>query len=293
MGVWWNQSNGTFMKLIVESGATKTAWRSVDESGVLRSVQTAGLNPTCLDEDRCMDIVREAVPHLNPEGRQVGEVFFYGAGLVSEESCAPIRAALEMWCPFAEIRFHSDLLAAARALFGDGSGIVAIMGTGSNSCLYSDGEIVSNIRSGGFIIGDEGSGAALGKALMSDYVKGLLPEAVAKDLDDRYGLTYQQIVRRVYKEPGAAAFLASFAPFVLEHLAEPSGYIRNMLSDCLEAFVRRALSRYPGVKEVGVVGSFGCACEGLLREAGARYGLDFVKFVRNPVDELVSYHMNR
>lgn len=281
------------MMIIAESGASKTAWRAVCADGRVRSVQTEGLSPTCLDREHCMSIVRKAVPQLNPEGRHVDAVFFYGAGLVSEESCAPIHEALEMWCPLADIRFHSDLLAAARALFGDGDGIVAIMGTGSNSCLYSGGEIVSNFCSGGFIIGDEGSGSALGRALISDYIKNLLPEDVMKDLDDRYGLTYQQIVRRVYKEPGAAAFLASFAPFVLEHLDEPSGYMRHMLRECLESFITRALCRYPGTGKVGVVGSFGCACKDELLQAGSRHGLDFVKFVKDPIDELVPYHKNR
>lgn len=245
------------MIIIAESGATKTAWRAVEDAGGVRTIQTAGLSPTCLDAAHCMAVVREAVPQLNPEGRRVDSVFFYGAGLVSEESVAPIREALEMWCPFAQTHFHSDLLAAARALFGDGSGVVAIMGTGSNSCLYRDGEIVSNHHSGGFIIGDEGSGSALGKALISDYIKGLLPDEVMRAFDERYSLTYQDIVRKVYKEQGAAAFLASFAPFVLEYADEPSGYMLSLLKECLELFVKRALSRYDGVKEIphGACGS--------------------------------------
>ena len=111
------------MKLIVESGATKTAWRAVCEDGSVRSVQTDGLSPTCLDLEHTRAIVRKAVPELNPEGRRVDQIFFYGAGLVSEESATPVRDALEMWCPMAAIEFHSDITAAARALFGDGNGV--------------------------------------------------------------------------------------------------------------------------------------------------------------------------
>ena len=282
------------MRIIVESGATKTAWRSVAKDGTLRSVQTGGMSPTCLDAEHFQTLVREAVPQLNPDGLLVEAVYFYGAGLVSEETCAPIRAALEMWCPFARVDFHSDLMAAARALFGDGDGIVAIMGTGSNSCLYSGGVLENRFYSGGYIIGDEGSGSALGKALISDYIKGLLPQAVTRSFDERFCLDYQQIVRKVYKEPGAAAFLASFAPFVLEHVEEPTGYMSTLVDDCLEAFVRRALSRYPDTsgtgRKVGVVGSFGHACQDRLRAIGARYGLEFEKFLKSPIDELVRYH---
>lgn len=279
------------MIIVADSGATKTAWRAISADGNVRPVQTGGMSPTCLEAEHFISVVRDAIPALNPEGAHVEDIYFYGAGLVGEDTTAPVRSALEMWCPFARIHFFSDLTAAARALFGDGSGIVAIMGTGSNSCLYSDGEITGHIHTGGYIIGDEGSGSALGKALVADYIKGLLPEDVAKVFDDRYALTYPLIVRKVYKEPGAAAFLASFAPFVLEYVDEPSGYMRKLLYDCLESFVRRTLCRYAGpVRQVGVTGSFGCACEKYLREIGARHDLDFVKFVKSPVDGLVSYH---
>ena len=276
------------MIIIAESGGTKTEWRSVSPEGTIRSAQTAGMNPSCLDPSHFQSLVREAVPVLNPYGKHVGAVYFYGAGLVSEESSMPVREALEMWCPFADLHFFSDLMAAARALFGDGDGIVAIMGTGSNSCLYENGSIVSNIRPGGFILGDEGSGAALGKALLSDLVKGMLPDDVAAEFSRCYGLDYPEIVRRVYREPAASAFLASFAPFIIENISHP--YMRNLVSDCVDAFMRRSLSRYAGHTKVGIVGSLGCACEDILREAGKVYGLEFVKFIKSPIEELVRYH---
>ena len=283
------------MKLIVESGATKTAWRAVCEDGSVRSVQTDGLSPTCLDLEHTQAIVRKAVPELNPDGRRVEEIFFYGAGLVSEESAAPVAQALEMWCPMARIQFHSDILAAARALFGDGSGVVAIMGTGSNSCLYENGRIVHNIRPGGYVLGDEGSGVWLGREFLADFVKGMLPADVEADFVREFSLDYTQIVRKVYKEPAASAFMASLAPFILSH--KENEYVRELMLRCLDSFARRALSRYGAYAEdagaarkVGVVGSFGCACEDMLREVGDRYGLEFVKFLKSPVDALVTYH---
>ncbi len=280
------------MKIIVESGATKTAWRSLGEDGGVIGAQSAGLNPSCISLENLQSIIREVVPVLNPQGKHVREIHFYGAGLVSEEAAAPVRECLEMWCPLAEISFHSDMLAAARALFGDGSGIVAIMGTGSNSCLYENGKIVSNIRPGGYILGDEGSGMALGKALLADFIKGLLPQHVEDEFIKEYSLDYPAIVRKVYREPAASAFMASFAPFVMSRLDDP--YMKGLTSGCIEDFVRRSLSRYGNSGEagakVGVVGSFGCACEAMLKEIGARYGLEFIKFIKSPIDELVEYH---
>lgn len=285
------------MKLIVESGATKTSWRALCDDGSVRSLQTEGLSPTCLDVQHTQDIVRKAVPLLNPEGRYVSEVFFYGAGLVSAESSASLAMALEMWCPMAQVHFYSDILAAARALFGDGNGVVAIMGTGSNSCLYEGGQIVSNIRPGGYILGDEGSGVALGRAFLADFVKGLLPADVEADFVREFSLDYSQIVCKVYKEQAASAFMASFAPFILSHSHDP--YIKILIQECLESFVKRSLARYAASAEdaasaskVGVVGSFGCACEDMLRQIGERYGIEFVKFIKSPVEELVKYHSN-
>lgn len=184
------------MKLIVESGATKTAWRTVLEDGSVRDLVTEGLSPTCLDQEYLQDIMRNAIPELNPEGKRVEHIYFYGAGLVSEASAAPLRSCLEMWCPFAEMEFHSDILAAARALFGDGSGVVAIMGTGSNSCLYENGKIVRNIRPGGYVLGDEGSGVWLGRAFLADFVKGMLPVYIEKEFVDLTGLDYPTVVRK-------------------------------------------------------------------------------------------------
>jgi N-acetylglucosamine kinase-like BadF-type ATPase len=283
------------MKIIVESGATKTAWRAISVEGNMTEVLTQGLSPTCLDAEHISDIVRKAVPALNPDGKRVEQIVFYGAGLVSEESTASLRSCLEMWCPFASVEFHSDILAAARALFGDGSGVVAIMGTGSNSCLYENGQIVKNIRPGGYVLGDEGSGVALGRAFLADFVKGLLPESIESEFSAQTGLDYSGIVRKVYREQAASAFMASLAPFVLSHMDEP--YIRSMVRDCLESFVKRALSRYAGYAgdraaacKVGVVGSFGCACEDMLREIGREYGLEFVAFLKSPIDQLVKYH---
>lgn len=285
------------MFIVVESGATKTAWRAVSKDGSVRAVQTAGLSPTCLDLEHTQQIVRKAIPELNPEGCHVEEIFFYGAGLVSPQSYAPLEQALQMWCPMADVHFHSDILAAARALFGDGSGVVAIMGTGSNSCLYEDGEITRNIRPGGFILGDEGSGVSLGRAFLADLIKGLVPPAIETDFNNEIGLDYAQIVRKVYKEPAASAFMASLAPFILAR--KDDRYIHGLIEDCLESFISRALERYAdnaaeGIAcKVGVVGSFGCACEEMLRNLSRRHPLEFVRFIKSPIDGLVTYHRNR
>lgn len=276
------------MKIIVESGATKTDWRLITDDGQVRSASGPGLNPSVLDSGQIGRIVGAVIPQLNPDGKSVDEIFFYGAGLVSDTAAAPLAEAFGMWCPFARVEFHTDMLAAARALFGDGSGVVAIMGTGSNSCLYENGSVVRNIRPGGFILGDEGSGAALGKAFLSDYIKGLVPESLEKEFEEEFKLDYQNIVRKVYREPAPSAFLASFAPFLIAH--DDDVYVDSLLEECVEAFVARSLSRYGKCSRAGVVGSFGYACAEYLRRAGARHGLEFTDFLKSPIEKLVEYH---
>lgn len=282
------------MIFIVDSGGTRTEWRSVDTNGVVRAAQTAGMNPSCHEDSHFVSVINEAVRLLNPDGEKVERIYFYGAGLINTRSVAPIHAVMERKFPSAFIDFRSDLLAAARALFGNGTGIVAIMGTGSNSCLYSDGKPVQSYGSGGFILGDEGSGAALGRAFLSDYIKKLMPDEVYQEFYARYALQYQDIVENVYRKPGASAYLGSFAPFILENQEEPAGYLRSLLDECIDSFMRRALIRYKDDDgrdfKVGVVGSFGYACEERIREIGRRYGLEFVKFLKSPIDELVNYH---
>lgn len=276
------------MKIIVESGATKTDWRLITDDGQVRSASGPGLNPSVLDSGQIGRIIGAVIPQLNPDGKSVDDIFFYGAGIVSDTAAAPLAEAFGMWCPFARVEFHTDMLAAARALFGDGSGVVAIMGTGSNSCLYENGSVVRNIRPGGFILGDEGSGAALGKAFLSDYIKGLVPESLEKEFEEEFKLDYQNIVRKVYREPAPSAFLASFAPFLIAH--DDDVYVDSLLEECVEAFVARSLSRYGKCSRAGVVGSFGYACAEYLRRAGARHGLEFTDFLKSPIEKLVEYH---
>lgn len=278
------------MIIIAESGATKTDWRALHPDGSITSVQTEGLNPLVMSPDEMNRTIGSAIPGVNPSGTRVSQVFFYGAGLVSPEAGAQLASILELWCPFAELEFHTDMEAAGRAVFGDGSGVVAIMGTGSNSCLWEEGRIVRNIRPGGFILGDEGGGAALGRMFLADYIKGLVPEELASLFEKTYGLDYPAIVKGVYRSEAPSRFVASFARFVCENqrLEYAAGLIERNIRD----FMERSLVRY-GNGKVGVAGSLGYACRGQLEAIGKDYGLEFVKFVQAPIDGLVAYHKSK
>lgn len=275
------------MKLIIESGSTKADWRSVADDGTVRSLRTEGMNPLLQNVEDIRGIVGKALPSLDPEGKTITDVFFYGAGLVSSSVAGPLLETFSLFCPLARIECESDLVAAARALFGDGSGTVAILGTGSNSCLWENGRIVSSVRSGGYVLGDEGGGAALGKLFLADYIKGLVPEGLASSFAEKYGLDYAGIVSRLYSQNAPSRFLGSFARFVLENRDDEyaAGLVRKNLTD----FIERVLMRY-GCRMTGIVGSVGMACRNELMELGRQYGLDFVRFIESPIEELVRYH---
>lgn len=297
------------MKLIIESGATKADCCLVDDDGNVRSrYRTGGINLASMDASTVSQRAGDAVSFVCSAGfcpeKDVAEVFFYGAGVIEEY---PLDA-LESYCnedprknairdafPGAVCHFHSDLMAAARGLCGDRPGIVAILGTGSNSCLYDGARIVRNIRPGGFILGDEGSAAALGRMFLADYIKDLLPEEVAEAFRKEYALGYGDVVRMVYRDSSPAASVAAFAPYVVSWQENP--HIRSMICRNFRDFLERSLLRYmsdiqgcAGNMEVSVTGSFGCACRELLQETGKDYGICFTRFVPAPLDGLVRYH---
>ena len=275
------------MKLIIESGSTKTDWRSVADDGKVIGFRTSGINPLLQSEDDIRSVMAKAIPEVNPQGRTVDEVFFYGAGVLSPAFAEPLVSLLATWCPLARIECETDLTAAARALFGDGSGVAVILGTGSNSCFWENGKAVSTIRTGGFILGDEGSGAVLGKMFLSDYIKGLVPEPLKSMFDKEYGLDYASIVTRVYRQEAPSRFLASFARFIMDN--KENEYAAGLVRRNIRDFMERVLVRY-GESRIGVVGAFGVACMEELIEIGQEYGLEFVRFVQSPADELVKYH---
>lgn len=307
------------MKLIVESGATKADCCLIGSDGTVRSrFRVSGINLASMDVSTVSQRAGDAVSFVRSEGfcpeQDVTEVFFYGAGVIGEDDSARPYAeeqgnqldkaegkadagkdAVRKAFPGAVFHFNSDLMAAARGLYGDGAGIAAILGTGSNSCLYCGGRIVRNIRPGGFILGDEGSAAALVRMFLADYIKDMLPEEIADAFRRKYSLGYADVVRIVYRSAAPAASMAAFAPYIVGLQGHP--YVRSMICRNFRDFIGRSLLRYVSEPvtgrediEVRVTGSFGCACRELLHETGRDCGIRFTSFVPAPLDGLIGYH---
>ena len=277
------------MVIIADSGSTKVDFRVVDDNGKVHKTACRGLNPVYVSGQDIQDALKASV--LPVSGKKVDAVYFYGAGVIGE-TADKVRNAFTEVFDYDLIYVESDMLGAARALFGDRAGIACILGTGSNSCCYDGRKIVHNVRSGGFILGDEAGGADLGKRLLKAYVKGLMPASLEQEFRECYKLDYAAIVRHVYREPEPGRFLGSFSPFLDEHLDDP--FVVSLLVDAFNDFIRINVMQYDyGHLEVGFVGSIASVYKDVLEKCLDDAGIQLSSIMSSPIDALVHYHTHR
>ncbi len=270
------------MKITTDSGSTKCTWL-LDTDGQVRKVRTTGINAVQFSPEQIREVLAQ-LPHCG----QVEAIQFYGAGCGESfpETSEKLRRTLAEHFQCDRIAIESDLLGAARALFQHGEGIACILGTGSNSCWYCDGEIRQHVPPLGYILGDEGSGAALGRNLLNAIFKGHIP--LREEFLAAHDLTYEQIISRVYREPYANRFLASFVPFIHAHI--DSVQVRELVTQSFRAFAERNLSRYPAGQPISFVGGVAAHFAALLRESLTQAGYPIREIVESPDDGLIKYH---
>lgn len=274
------------MTLIADSGSTKTAWAVCSGGNVETTYETAGINPFHQSND---EIVR-TVDVLPPLIRQADRLYFYGAGCTAEKK-EVVADALRSVFADADISVESDLLGAARALLQHECGIACILGTGSNSCLYDGHRITQNVPPLGYILGDEGSGAAIGKRFVGDCLKNQTPADLKRLFLDTYATSTADIVEHVYRQPLANRYLAQFAPFLSANIGRYD-YIRTLVTDCFRDFFTRNVLQYDGARDLPVafVGSVAFHFAALLREAAQTLGLTVGKIEKSPIVGLAAFH---
>ncbi|HHT61449.1 MAG: ATPase [Paludibacteraceae bacterium] len=277
------------MILIADSGSTKTDWRLISEKEEVKSVSTPGINPFYQTEE---EIENQISTLLYPElmGFSVKKIFFYGAGCAFEDKKQIVKNAISVSFPKAQIEIESDLLAAARGLFLKEKGIACILGTGSNSCFYDGKNIIHNVSPLGFILGDEGSGAVLGKKFAADCLKNQLPEKLKDKFLKQYDLTPAQIIESVYKKPFPNRFLAQFTRFLSENIAEPSIY--NIVFDSFTEFFTRNIMQYNNYKDYPVcfIGSIAYYFKDVLEVAANELDIQIGIIYQSPMPGLIKYH---
>ena len=282
------------MILIADSGSTKTDWCLCNQGTILCNIQTQGINPYHQSEEAIEAVLREELlPQLTQHSafniQNTIDIVFYGSGCANETACNRIKKAIHKVLETKDITVHSDLLGAARALCGHEEGIACVLGTGSNSCLYNGKEITANTPPLGYILGDEGSSAVLGRRLVGDCLKNQLPEAIRDEFLTEYGLTQEIILEKVYRQPLANRFLASLTPFLSKHREVPE--VHNLLVESFVAFFVRNVKQYrrPWLP-IHFVGSIANAFAPELKEAAESLGMELGTIMRSPMEGLIKYH---
>ncbi len=275
------------MILLADSGSTKTDWCLVDHGQSVLQVFTKGTNPFFQTaEEISKEIEKGLMSQLGND--DIDAVYFYGAGCAFPEKNRIVSTALAAHIA-APIEIGSDLLAAARALCGKEAGIACIMGTGSNSCFYDGNEIVDNVSPLGFILGDEGSGAVLGKLLVGDCLKNQLSPVLQAKFFKQFNITREEILDKVYKQSFPNRFLASLSPFLVQNIREPQ--IHQLVLNSFRAFFKRNVMQYDYRRyKVHLVGSVAYFYQDVLREAAGELGISIGHIIQSPMKGLVNYH---
>jgi hypothetical protein len=276
------------MMLIADSGSTKTDWVLINGSQRVH-YSTIGFNPFFVGTDVIYaELVKELGSKLDTGA--VKNVFFYGAGCSTEANNLIVENALTRFFPNAEVQVEHDLLAAARALLGDQRGFAAIIGTGSNTCIYNGKNIEHNIDSLGYLLGDEGSGSYIGKKIVRDHLRGYLPLELNQRFIERFSLTAPEIYHRLYYQPTPNRFLASFCHFAADHKHEE--YIQQIVDQCFTDFFAHQVSKYPLYRHFtfNCVGSVGNIFRDELKRVATQFGMEMGNIIAAPIDALVKYH---
>ena len=282
------------MILIADSGSTKTDWCLCNNGTKLQSIQTQGINPYHQSEEAIEQVLTEELLPQLFQGTELliknsTKVIFYGAGCANETANKRVKEAIQKVLGVDDITIHSDLLGAARALCGHEEGIACVLGTGSNSCLYNGKEIIANIPPLGYILGDEGSSAVLGRRLVGDCLKNQLPEALRKEFLSEYELTQEIILEKVYRQPLANRFLASLTPFLSKHREVPEVH-RLLVESFVDFFVRNVKQYRRPWLPIHCIGSIANAFSSEVKEAAESLGMELGTIEQSPMEGLIKYH---
>ncbi len=273
--------------LIADSGATKTDWCLTRNGEIIQRFSSKGISPVFQTQE---EIAEEIKLHVYPVFKKsnIAAVYFYGTGCIPEK-IQSVKNAISQSFPVETIEVYSDLIAAAHSLCGHSSGIACILGTGSNSCEWSGKEIVKQVSPLGFILGDEGSGASLGKQLVSDALKNQLSEELKEEFLAEYNLTQATIIDKVYKQPFPSRFLATLAPFLLKHIEDKA--VRRIVERSFSDFFERNVMQYNYRKnKVNFVGSVAWYFADILREVAQQKEIEIGKIEQSPMPGLVDYY---
>lgn len=278
------------MIAIVDGGSTKCDWVILDNAGNLKlKTETTGFNPNVLHRELIGEELRKSTELLQLQ-HALKKIFFYGSGCGTAANQQLVKEELEAIFLSAEITVKEDMTAAAYSAYRGKPAIVCILGTGSNSCFFDGEKIRLELPSLGFLIGDEGSGSAIGKQLLRRYFMKKLPADLSDKFRNTYNLSVEDALKNMYHNPKANAYLAGYNKFVVEHKMHP--YFQNMVFDEMKNYLEYQVLPYEEAKqsEINFIGSIAYYYEDILRAAAAELNLKVGHIVQKPIESLVDYH---
>ncbi|PLW95078.1 MAG: hypothetical protein C0592_01050 [Marinilabiliales bacterium] len=273
--------------IIVDSGSTSADWRAFAGSEIIFETQSSGLNPLYLSEDELRnEIDKNLKPYLGFQ--EIKRVYFFGAGCNTTENQMRIQNVLSLFFPESIFHIASDLDGAAMGLFGKDEGIACIMGTGSNACHWDGKTILQKVPSLGFIIGDEGSGAWIGKQVAADYIRGMAPEEIQSLIAEEYPKDIEFFQKKVYQSNYASRFLAHIGGLI--GLLPNHPYTQTIYRSAFHAFHNRFISSYKNMDlEYGFIGGIAITMKNIIEEESAKLGLKIRTVSHKPVDGIQDY----
>ena len=275
------------IKVIAESSSTRTEWALVQGDKIIEHAYTAGLNPFFQPRREISHIIRLGLPSEFFK-RRWSHVYYYGAGCSNPEKNKIVESSLvaQFKTP---VTVDSDLVGATRGLLVHEPGLACILGTGSNSCLYDGNQIIKHVRSGGYILGDEGSGAAMGRLFIGDLLKGFVPSDIRDSFVEKFNLNVDLLMDEVYNNPHANRNLRNYGVFLSEHLQNE--YVYRLVFNEISRFFERTILQYDYQNyAINFVGSVACQFSEVLLSVASKYGANIKKIVRASMPGLVIYH---
>ncbi len=278
------------MTLIADSGATKTDWAFLSDDSAPLFFSSAGYNLNFTSAREIQEDIGNSLPR-GFETSRVREIHFYGSGVSGNDRDLMEETLRGVFPDAGDIFVGTDLLAAARALLGDAPGFAAILGTGMNTCIYDGREMTEHIAPLGFILGDEGSGAYIGRLILRDYVRGNMPPDIREEVGAMVGMCEDEIIGQIYRKPQPNRYCARFCKWAGER-RHSSPYCNSLMKNAFRDFFRNVVCLYPDYRQYAFncAGSVGFCNRDLLCEVAGEFGMRPGIFIKSPIDGLVGYH---
>ena len=274
--------------LIADSGATTAEWALITDDSPTQLITTTGINPVHQHDETIQRIIADELCTVMRQ-IQPRHIYFYGAGCIGDKTNRRLTALLTDYFPNAVINIASDLLGAARSLCCHEEGIAGILGTGANSCHYDGKSIVSNIPPLGYILGDEGSGAAMGKEFLRRLLRNELDPQITREFYAEYETDYSHMIDRIYRQPAANRYLASLSPFIAAHIAH--GEIYAIVHDAIRSYFEHHIMRYDYRHlTVHLTGSVAYHYADVIRDVAEEKGIKIGHITATPIAGLTEYH---